>query len=1725
MTLRRGQEAAANTVPDSSDEVISNQVGDSQIRLGPSRINLRARPRYIRSAEVDAPVSIIFPTLNSRTLNDANVIPDLPVQKDVSYIFPFSPGFKRDHRQTSPIVDPSTAPNTESPETITTIPTTTVETTSEETIPIADVDVVSGDEDFNEEDYEVSVSVSKSVSETFSVINPPEGEIESSEDMGNTEAPTDSHVPEQPEASTDFSIIDEDEIPIKLSITTVTTPLVDTESSSATSTSTEASTSRFQSLLRNRKKPALAPKLHSILSPHSHTDLKTPKALNSKDRQHPFFKQRSSLFGAPTIEASTTTETPVEEGEKQIEEDETEELEGSGTEPTTEADSVEIETTTKGSFFAQKMQERLLKAAEEKKPVVSNGNKFSILGNRKTRPKFVLPSSLKQRIQQESKEDEENSIEKVDLENEINDEDNNNLIDDDENSKPDVDVSVTSTTEPSSRFKQKSLFRPRPAGLSRPISKFAPRAKPTISTSPSPISTSATESNQIEESTEGFKKTTLGLRPRIRPVRPLDLSPSPSRTVSKVSRGESTTFAPTTTTQLTVADLLAELQGENDQPATLRPNSFKPKFGSRQREKLREKLKEQLASDGHEFEPKEISFDNEDAGKQEEADTSAEEFTPPLTGNRRTISRPRSRFSSRPVAERPRSSTGSTNPISRPSNALRSRSRPRVSQPLPTVKQEPFVTTSAPFETEPLTVTEYEETTTEPPVSGRQLSDSDIMSGLGLTPEVFNDVEDTEEIPELEEYPEDMEDPIEEPLIPVKSNDPNDFLLQLVHDNQKHAQESAQSTDDGETGSFDTPIMQNPSLLVTPSDVQTEKTTIQDVPLVFNPEQLLRSAIVESKLPPEITAKPRRKNRPHHQQQQQQLQQHLQELQQQEQEEQQEYDDFNFENDFNPEPLEEQIAFRPRPAPRPAPRPVPRRLPARAQNRFVPPNAETSTPDDTSEASFSELPQRVVSNRRQRIRNRGRTPIRQSDNEIDVSPTIKDNHVEEKIPVAVPRRSSPSRGRVPVRTRARLIRPNQDTPTESQPEDTQEVNEPQENSTKDKLVIRRGNSRPITRGRSRLRVVSRSQIPISDEVEEDNNEAVQEEVQNSELPSEAVNEAERSAPSRSRIRIRGKLVSAQPQLELTTPTNLQEDHEDETHDSQVFTEATTTTTTPTTASTTTPTSTTTTTKVVPNEEPPITTHRPISLLPLFGAKTVIQEKRDSTTEGQVPTTSSTPVESSTEEKSNAASLFKSVSPQGGLKRIPAAFFTTPSPRFSSFPPRDFDDDVEAESSTRRSFPRVERSTLGPVIVVTTPDYLRQGVSGHSFQDISILTTTQPSTLEDEDETKEQTTEEATPRPKSKLIKKSKIKIKKSLFGRKRPNFLKALEKTIIEEKDKDRKALNGLFGRTTDDSANNGTEEKESVTITENEPETAQNAGETSIEIQLPVEETASDGVSSTTESSPIELLKSINVTPKSSYDADSFRRPRRRLDLNGLKSLYSRKNSLTSERLSPSSTENISPSALSTTESYSSDPFIPTQTTSESNHLTGLNNSASSLVQGKTFASTTEPSLVQGSSTSETDSILENVTEADVPVTTTKTSEVFDRKSFLKARLKNKLRYGRKSFASAASTRKFAPSPLAPASSNSTQQPPRASSPPFLKRKLKKSPSSTTPSIATTTTTASTVPSSLLSNPNSTIIETSSTPIASIETTTPIPHPYSSKSQVVTSLLPFSNDPGTRGI
>eukprot|EP00094_Tigriopus_californicus_P004624 TCALIF_04451-PA protein Name:"Similar to CHIA Acidic mammalian chitinase (Bos taurus)" AED:0.30 eAED:0.30 QI:0/0.73/0.65/0.9/0.89/0.85/20/288/2866 len=1498
VTLRRGQEAAANTVPDSSDEVISNQVGDSQVRLGPPRISLRVRPRHVRSAEIDAPVSIIFPTLNSRTLNDANVIPDLPVQKDVSYIFPFSPGFKRDHRQTSPNVDPSTTPNNETPITVTTLPTTTIGSKSKETVSMADIDVVSDEEDFNEEDYEVSVSVSKSVSETFSVLNPPEDESESIENSDNAEETLqDSQVSEHPETTTELSDFGIDET-TSIPSTTTTTSVIEPETTRMTTTSTEVptpetTTSRFQSLLRNRKKPALAPKLHSILSPNTQTDSKTPKSLGNKDRQHPFFKQRSSLFGPPTTEASTTVETTAEDGEDQDKSDEIEELEGSGTEPTTEAD-LDLETTTKGNFFAQKIQERLLKAAEEKKPVISGGNKFGILGNRKTRPKFILPSSFKQRIQQqESEENRENSIEKEAADNEIPDEDNQ-VIDDDE-------------------------------------------------------------------------------------------------TVSKVSRGESTTFAPTTTTQLTVADILAELNGDtkkDDKPATLRPRSFKPKFGSRQRDKLREKLKEQLVSEDNELEPKEIRFDIDEEENKEISQTSAEGFKPTSTGSRRTISRPRSRLSSRPIPEKLRSSSNPINTISRPRNALRSRSRPRVSQPLPTLRQEPFVTTTSPFELEPLTVTELEETTTETQLSGRQLSDADIMSGLGLTPEVFNDVEDTDEIPELEEYSEDMEALIEEPESVSKSNDPNDFLLQLVHDNQKHANEGIHSAEGGETGSLATPIMQNPSLLVTPMDTQTE-TTIPDVPLVFNPEQLLKSAIVESKLPPQITAKPRR---PNHRQQQQQLQR---QFQQQEQEEKLEYDDFTFENDYAPEPLEEQIAFRPRPAPRPAPRPVPRRLPARTQNRFIPPNSPSSTPDLSTEASIPKIPQRVVSNRRQRIRNRGRTPIRQSDNEIDVNPTIKEENVpEEKISVAIPRRPSPprgTRGRVPVRSRARLIRPNQAQSTESEPESVDDVKEPQEISPKAQLVTRRGNSRPKTRGRSRLRVVSRSQVPVSDEIEQDNGETDQEEVQNSELPSEAVNEAERSAPSRSRIRIRGKLDNTPPQLELTTPTNRLVNHEDHMHNAQVpSTEAITTTIA-------------TTTSIVPSEEPPITTHRPITLTPLFGAKTVRQDELGATTQGRHLTTSSTTSASleqpSTEADLKETSPFKSVSKLSGLRRIPAGFFTTPSPHFSSFPPRDFDDDVEAELSTRRSFARVERSTLGPIVLVTTSDYLRRGVSGHSFQDVSIMTSTQPSTPEVEEVTKEETSEETTKRPKPKLIKKSKIKIKKSLFGRKRPNFLKALEKTIIEEKDQDRKAGNLLFGRTTDDeSLGNNTNKIERPTeqeASETDKESSETDQESSTDNETSIPETTEYVTSSPTESSPIDLLKSINVTPRSSYDRDSFRRPRRRLDLNGLKSLYSKKNSLSPPRLSPLLTGITPVTVLSTTKPAPPGSFIPTQTTTESSHLTGdpqnppARASPPSFLRRKLKKSLSSPSSSTSNSSSTSTSSSFSNTTTTTTTTTTETSSI----------------------------------------------------------------------------------------------------------------------------------------
>jgi len=332
-----------------------------------------------------------------------------------------------------------------------------------------------------------------------------------------------------------------------------------------------------------------------------------------------------------------------------------------------------------------------------------------ILGNQKLRPKFQVPKSLQGRLLEQA------VVEKSE--------------------KPDVEKEEKSTTEaPVVKDSTPNLRSPL---RQRQQSRFS--APATSTSAPVVIKSIAPRS-----------------RNRIRPDKPLDLSASPSQTVTRTRpsspklrpSSESATEEPTSTTaprqegpttteKLTVADVLATLHGEPEaepKTSTLRPHSFKPKFGSASRDKLREKLREHLTPEDHEAAlAAGVIFDDENdhdftlpAPKEHHAEDKpvaapkpAAEITPARGGGQvRRVARPRpNALNNQPIKnhhneeeELPRSNTQTI------ITAPRRRQRPQSG-----AKVRPEGNTDAAPTTAPPS-----------PTGGRLLSDADLMTGLGF---------------------------------------------------------------------------------------------------------------------------------------------------------------------------------------------------------------------------------------------------------------------------------------------------------------------------------------------------------------------------------------------------------------------------------------------------------------------------------------------------------------------------------------------------------------------------------------------------------------------------------------------------------------------------------------------------------------------------------------------------------------------------------------------------------------------------------------------------------------------------------------------------------------------------------------------------------------------------------------------------------------------------------
>ncbi len=1494
----------------------------------------QARRRQTREAEADDDVSFVFPAkmmdLNprSRLARDenneqeerVNFIPDLPKEKGINYVFPFSPTLKRENRQTSPFTEeplPTTTETIPEPEATTTAEAaveTTTEGRAEETTTLES----SQDEDDGElDDYEVSVSVSQSVSETFS-LSQLMGEIANA--ITSTIMPT-TEVEEEEEEKSEGE-----------SVATATT---------TTATTTTESRRRHPFLSSKRKSSSLVPKIHPVLASKKTLLTTTPRGPVSR---HPFFKQRTSLF-ATTTEAlpETTTDAFVDEGAIDGEEStELPELPKEAADGQDDDVGVSETTTappTAGGLLANKIKERLMKealakkAAEEKEKqqesTASSSGKINFLSNRNARPKFQVPSSLRSRLQAKLANREETREE-------------DNEVDDDATV---VEATTRSATRSTSRFRPpawSARTTRAPNRVTKPITRF------TSAGGVSTVSASSTTEATVVRSTS---------RVRNRLNRPLDLSTSPSNNIFSRGRSRSrlvaaataapptaTTQATTTTTKLTVADIIAGLNGEQqveEKPVTLRPKLFKPKFGNSQRDKVRQRLREQLENE--ETEEGSIATTGDDVSSIDaplpSPPTASRASQTTATTGRRQILRTRGRTPAaqpRVTVETPRSSSV---PAKQPSsrNSLRTRSRSRLAgissrQPLeqggrPGGSRRPISHLRTPQEggsvSAPIPLSSHDPGAQPPTGPARELSDIDIMKGLGLA------VDDGGAAAREGEVTSSTVAPTEFETVPPAIESGDALLLHIVKNNQKqeagHQQQQQQQQQKQQQAR---PIMEDPSL-IPPKNEEQQPATVPAA--AFNPQDFLKTAVVESKLPPEVTAAPA------------------------------------------PNIQEVPLVFAPAPEPEvpirevveeiPQPRqPEPARSRGRSRHRFLArqPAQPAVQPVTTAPRTTVRQP---ISRSRLRVRNRARTEatapptlttqvnVRREEIAVTLSPEVTGRG---RTRIANTRRRQPIKGRVVTETVEQTQAEVEERPVADEDQSNEiQVEEEDERANEVPLSrapfgTRRSNLRTSARANSRVRARNRfrgrQQLKKTVNSQEQNGSEGEEEESLQAVSNN--NNANRGSGNRAALsgRVRSRFVGKSKQ-------SVAAGH----HDSQVPVTPTTITTTPSVVGS---------GLSLPEEEEQAATLRTGNFRPQFGARQKVRERLQ-----QARLKEEGVEEEAVTELPTTTEFFKSVSPSLGVTALPASFF-------ASFPASLFTDDGGIEVTTPRSS-RVERSTVSLAKGLTTQDYNKLGVSGHAFKDLAeeegaeIATTpttfTKTTTTVTTAKTTTMTTVEAetTVSPKKKIFKK-KFKITKGLFGRKRPNFLKALKDSNKEEKKSNGNNAASFYSKKL-----SALSKLEAIA-----------AG------------VSPDQVVTTADPSPPAAAEEEEVATTTfrstgGFSLRPFKRPRRKLNLEGLKDLFQTKDDEEKKKDDGLLKDPPSPP-----------PFVPTPAT-EKPDLTGLADVAKALADELVSSPDPSPKTKKGKK--------KKIQQQEEEDGKSLLSKHLKKGGLLKARLRNRFKYGRK--------------------------------------------------------------------------------------------------------------------
>ena len=788
MTIQRGP-ASTPATPSGGD----HEQLDTVNKVGSNNFNEKFRENFYanRIRRDVEPVSIVLPatSLNNDILYVQSILPELPQESGIAYIYPDSVNI-RENRQTSFVVPETTTAalketdlterlenkdelsvnnqaiteakpvdNTAKPErsastfedeaateleliadTTTTTTATTATTTEgsiedkpEENVAETEVDA---EKSSTEEDEIISVSVSKSMSEAFSIPEVVTGIVEF---FTSTFAPATSEP-----GNGDSEPTTEQAVKLEAESTTATT--------TTTTTASKTDKGRSNIFTGKRAHPFLASKTSSQAST---TESAAPASSTSTPARKPFFRQKTLAdLNSSTGEQSKKNKTEASEPQISNEIAKPEKknnllnnarprfnilakklsVENETTTTTTTTvstpeeavsteDSIALVSDAPVEVHEEVKEEAAVKEVEDvadenqievdtkeaPEPKVEAKTSSPILTKNKLRPKFQVPKSLQGRLLDQvvvEKEDKNEVTEKI------------------ADKKPAKEFKATTSapkTRSPLRLRQQSRFSAPPA---------TPTELPVVIQSISPRS-----------------------RNRIRPDRPLDLSPSPSQTVTRTRPSSSsfksrvsedvtdiTTAAtkafdePTTTEKITVAKVLATLHGEQEpetEASTLRPHSFKPKLGSASRDKLREKLREHLAPEDH-LEGGEIFEDDhhESSAQQKQKENRSEERPAPKisaapefnpssanSGQVRRVARPRpnkQELKINPVEEeKPRSAA---EPIL---TAPRRRQRPQ-----PGTKIKP----------------EHSAENVQAPTGGRLLSDADLMTGLG-----FNKKEEPEE--------------------------------------------------------------------------------------------------------------------------------------------------------------------------------------------------------------------------------------------------------------------------------------------------------------------------------------------------------------------------------------------------------------------------------------------------------------------------------------------------------------------------------------------------------------------------------------------------------------------------------------------------------------------------------------------------------------------------------------------------------------------------------------------------------------------------------------------------------------------------------------------------------------------------------------------------------------------------------------------------------------------